>query len=760
MFATLTMADRMSMFDWLVVCIPLIAIILIGCKVQRYVNSVSGFLAAGRKAGRYLLAVADGTAGMGLISVCATFQMQYKTGFALSFWSNLATALSLVMLLTGFVTYRYRETRVLTMAELFEKRYSHGFRIYSGILAFISGLINYALFPAVGARFLMYYCNLPFSFAVCGIRFSTYGVIMAICLGVALYIVLTGGQLTTMVTDCCQGVFGYFAYTIIVIALLCIFSVEDVQEVILARPAGMSFMNPFNVDKFTSFNLLYIFIGMFGAIYSRNCWLGSQAYMSSASSPHEQKMAGVLGSWRSGFQGLALSFLVIAAYTYMNSTHYEKQRAVVETEMAEMLSEEFPYTQEMADYAAQFPEGKISADDVSATAIKINGVERQRAAIESQMLVPVVLRHILPIGVMGVFCAIMIFLMVSTDTTYLHSWGTILAQDIVIPVYNKPVRTRTQILLLRAAIVFVAVFAWFFSFYFSQGDYILQFFALTGTIYLGGAGSCVLGALYWKKGTSAGAYTAMTLGLFFAILGFVLDQKWATWIYPMLHESMPEILETFRKTLESLGNSLFFVNWETAPEAFSRKFPITGQEFWFVSMIAALGGYIIVSLFTCKQDYDLDKLLNRGKYNLEHFVADDAESKAEAQEAEAEEKAGKKKFNWKEKLLGFTPEYTKGDRILAISVLAWSGWSFLFFVVEAIWNLIPGCRWSEIVWFKIWEYYNIPVSLLIAFVTTIWFTWGSVDNLKKLFKGLKEDYDNAKAGKLPTTDEDNGQVKH
>ena len=161
--------------DWLIVVIPLAAIVFIGFFAEHYVRNVSDFLAAGRRAGRYLLAVADGTAGMGLISVVAIFEQKYRAGYGLDFWNNLSLLVGLAMTLTGFVTYRFRETRAMTMPEFFQRRYSRGFRILAGILAFVSGLINYALFPAVGARFLIYYCGLPLSLNIFGLQVSSYG---------------------------------------------------------------------------------------------------------------------------------------------------------------------------------------------------------------------------------------------------------------------------------------------------------------------------------------------------------------------------------------------------------------------------------------------------------------------------------------------------------------------------------------------------------------------------------------------------------
>ena len=252
------MRPPMMWLDWGIVALPLIAVVVIGFIAEHYVRSVSDFLAAGRRAGRYLLTVSEGTAGMGLISVVAMFEQKYKAGYGLDFWSGLTSLIYLAMTLTGFVTYRFRETRAMTMPEFFQKRYSRGFRILAGLLAFISGVINYALFPAVGGRFLIYYCGLPFSLHLFGLEISTYGLVMALALAVALAIVLAGGQLTTMITDCCQGIFAYFGYAVITITLLSIFSAQDMTSAVLSRPEGESFFNPFNIGHLSDFNILFV----------------------------------------------------------------------------------------------------------------------------------------------------------------------------------------------------------------------------------------------------------------------------------------------------------------------------------------------------------------------------------------------------------------------------------------------------------------------------------------------------------------------
>ncbi|NLF15991.1 MAG: sodium:proline symporter [Lentisphaerae bacterium] len=674
----------MIWIDWMIVLIPLLAVIWIGVKTQSYMTGVSDFLAAGRVAGRYVVAVAAAEAGLGLISVVALFEMYYKSGFAVSFWSGIATPVGLLMTLTGFAIYRFRETRAMTMAQFFEARYSKPFRVFAGTLAWISGVVNYALFPAVGGRFLVYYCQFPDTVSVLGLPISTYGLVMALALIAALIIVVLGGQITTMVTDCVQGIFSYFAYAVLVIFVISYFRFDQFKDAFMTRGPGESFLDPFDTGKLTEFNILYVAIGILSSVYNRISWQGSQAYSCAAASPHEQKMGGVLGTWRGGFTTLMITLLALGAYTYLNHPDFASGAAEVRQELTTRINFDAKATTE---------------------------------TIRTQMQVPIALRHILPVGVTGLFCALMIFLMVSTDTTYLHSWGSILVQDMILPLRRKPFTPTQQILLLRLSIIGVAVFAWFFSFYFGQVTFILMFFAMTGAIWLGGAGAVIIGGLYWKKGTSAGAWCAMTSGSLLGLGGFLCQKFWSDPIYPWLEQHAPDALAGMKNSLEGLGARLPFTNWVVGPD----KFPLSGQEVYLITMLVAVTFYVVVSLLTCREDFNLDRMLHRGEYARE--------------DKEREMALAIRLRSWKQVLIGIDAQYTRGDRILAWSVFIWTMYNFAMFLVIIVWNLFI-FRWPREFWFSWWKWYTIPQSFLIGAVTTVWFTIGGTRDLMRLFQRL------------------------
>ena len=210
--------------DYAVVLIPFTVVLLISWHTRRYMRSVADFMSASRCGGRYLLATAVGEAGMGAISAVAVFEYTYKAGFAMSWWQMISFPVGLLITLTGFAIYRYRETRAMTLAQFFEIRYSRNFRVFAGIMALVSGVLNYGIFPAVGARFFVNYCGLPQSLPLLGTSVPTFAVLMFVFLGFALFLTLMGGQLTIMVSDTLQGLIAGVFYLVVIAALLYLFS--------------------------------------------------------------------------------------------------------------------------------------------------------------------------------------------------------------------------------------------------------------------------------------------------------------------------------------------------------------------------------------------------------------------------------------------------------------------------------------------------------------------------------------------------------
>jgi len=233
---------------------------------------------------------------------------------------------SMFLTLVGYCVYRFRESRAMTMGQFLEMRYSRAFRIVTGSLQALSGVLNYAIFPAVSARFLIYFCDLPLSIHFLGLEFPTFGVVMALFLSLALIIVCLGGQITIMVTDCIQGILSYPFYGIVCGYLIFKYSYYgDMVPTMLDRPAGESFVNPFDIAKLRDFNIFYVIVGVLNSTLNRMSWSGTQGYNAAAINAHEQQMGGVLGTWRVGFAMLMFALLAGAAYAYLNSPKYEAE---------------------------------------------------------------------------------------------------------------------------------------------------------------------------------------------------------------------------------------------------------------------------------------------------------------------------------------------------------------------------------------------------------------------------------------------------
>jgi SSS family solute:Na+ symporter len=625
----------LSLLDWSIVIVTFSLMVYGVVFSKKFMRGVADFLAAGRTAGRYIISVAMGMAMLGAISVVGEFQLFYKSGFCMKWWELSMAMAILIVTVSGWIVYRFRQTRALTMAQFFEMRYSRNFRVFSGILAWISGIINFGIFPAVGARFFIYYTGLPTSFPIFGVEISTYIMMMIFLLCIALFFVFAGGQIAVIVADFIQGVFTNAVFIILILFFFFTLDWSQIFEALLSaqETPNASLINPFKTSQVDDFNFWYFIIGLIGFVYNFMSWQGQQAYNASAKSAHEAKMAQVLGNWRNYPRNLFLVFIPVVAITVMNHADFlpisEKVNAILNT---------------------------------------VDSTE-----IQTQIRVPLVLRFLLPTGLLGAFAAVMLSAFISTHDTYLHSWGSIFIQDVIMPFRKKPFPPQQHIKILRISIIGVAVFIFFFSLLFKQSQNIYLFFAVTGAIFVGGAGSVIIGGLYWKQGTTAAAWSAMISGSSIAIMGTILTS---------LYED----------------------------------FPINGQWFWLLSMAGASLVYVIVSLVDRKNDFNMDKLLHRGKYAIEGEmkVIDEVPAKG-----------------WK--VLGMGKEFTKGDKFIYIVSYAWIFSWTLIFIIGTIYSLSHDVPDSN--WLSYWKYYVIVYALVSA-VVVIWFTIGGMVDMKSMFKQL------------------------
>src|SRR3954454_20979835 len=159
----------MSQLDWILTALPLALILAIALYTRRFLKSVADFLAGGRCAGRYLIANAFGESASGVANTLSKFEMFMVPGFTLAFWSALSLPVQLLVAVSGFVVYRYRQTRALTLAQFLEMRYSRHFRLFMGVLAFIAAILTYGILPAVSSRFFVYFMDLPHTVSVAGL---------------------------------------------------------------------------------------------------------------------------------------------------------------------------------------------------------------------------------------------------------------------------------------------------------------------------------------------------------------------------------------------------------------------------------------------------------------------------------------------------------------------------------------------------------------------------------------------------------------
>jgi SSS family solute:Na+ symporter len=220
--------------------------------------------------------------------------------------------------------------------------------------------------------------------------------------------------------------------------------------------------------------------------------------------------------------------------------------------------------------------------------------------------------------------------------------------------------------------------------------------------------------LYWKKGTTAGAWSGVIIGSSLAFTGIIVP--WWVGKFP------DQVKSVIAGTPHFVGVAI-------------NNFP-NGIQMKSIAEASAIVVYVVVSLLTCRKDHDMDKLLHRGKY----AVASDQELKV-----------AKKKRTGMARLLDFSDDFTFWDKVVAGGVFFWSMAWLTMVIGGSTWNLTSKSPWSAATWANFWFVAGVLVPLGIGLFTLVWFSIGGTMDLIYFFRKLST---------MRRDSTDDGMVRH
>ena len=735
----------MNWIDILIVVIPVCFVMYMGWYTRRYVRSVADFLAAGRICGRYVLSVADVARVLGVITLLSYVEVHYKTGFAMAFWSNITLPLTMLISLTGYCTYRFRETKSMSLGQFLEMRYNRTLRIFGSGLRSMADMLANMICPALAARFFIYFFDLPHYVEIGTLRLPTMILVVIVVLTLAISLIWMGGTLALVITDTIQGLFCYPMIVIFIIFILVNFSwSKEIIPVMTDRVDGESFLNPYDVKQLRDFNAFSVVVGVLSVILNHASWIGAGA-SNAARSPHEQKMAGMLGAWRNTSQSVFYVLIAVMILTIFNHIDWRDMGrtckvAVSRKAVAELVSDaKLRAELDRRIQAIPLNEHRIGVDEPLSQKKNLDtpyletvhqgmleGMAeadahhtfQQFRTLYHQLMLPITMRHMLPHGLMGAFCLLIILMMVSTDDSRIYSAALTFSQDVILPFFRNGLSPKAHFLMLRLAAVGVGVVFLFGSVFMSQLDYINLFMQIMTSLWLGGAGPVMVFGLYSRFGTSAGAFASLFVGMGSSLFGILVQRNWANHVYPFLNaRGWTDGLGNFLSAVSSPFNP--WIAWNMNPV----KCPVNSYEFYFMALVLGLVAYCVVSLITFKEPFNLDRMLHRGKYS--------------------EDGKPTPRMDWSlrnvfSKIIGISPEYTFGDRLIAWGIFSYSFIYrfFLFFICVVIWNAIS--PWPKAWWSIYFMLEALIIPGIIAAISSVWFSIGGIHDLRRLFHDLRE----------------------
>ena len=456
----------MPHFDWAVdgsiVGLYLLATVVAGLAVRRYVRRVDDFLVAGREMDVNLGIASLAATEFGIVTCVYTAQAGYRYGFAGATPGLLQAVAMLVIGLTGFCVQPLRDAGVRTIPELLEKKFGTGVRSAAGLVILLGGLLNMGLFLRIGGEFLV---------VVTGFDPKYLELAMTGLLVLVLVYTVLGGMLSVLVTDWLQFVVmsaGILAVTILIFSRIGWSTLSGT----VASHHGAGGFNPIaNPDMGWSYLLF-------------------QSCLQVAATLTWQPVIARLLAARDAKTGRSV---------YVRTSFFFACRFVL------------PGLWGIAALATLAPDA-------------LKSLPAEIAADPSKVAMPAFLAGFVPTGMMGLLVAAMLAADMSTDSSYMLTWGSVVYNDLLAPFRKTAWSEKRGLRWNRTIVAAIGVFLLFYGLWYPLRGDLWTYFAVTGTIYLSSMSVLLVASCYWKRANAWGATAAIAVGALFPAGYLVIEQ--------------------------------------------------------------------------------------------------------------------------------------------------------------------------------------------------------------------------------------------
>jgi len=508
-----------TLLDGSIVGAYLLVTMIAGVMVRKYVGKVEDFLVAGREMDVYLGIASLAATEFGIVTCMYTAQNGFTKGFAGAIPGVLTFLAMFLVGYTGFCVKPLRDSGVMTIPELFEKKYGPRVRWASGVVIVLGGLLNMGVFLRTGGEFLV---------NVSGMNPNYLELMMtALLVGVAVYTIL-GGMLSVLVTDFLQ--FIVMSAGLIVVTFLIL---DKVGLNTLVNTVQTNYgEGGFNPLKNASMGWSYV---IFNALLNTAAVLTWQTQIARVLAAKDTATGRKVYTGTSFF--FVARFLIpgiwgIAALAVMGWVPLQVLTDAENAQLSPVVREKIasshaPSALTIApteEAYAKLPNDKQKYTLTPTEADAIPPKIREKLDKVSLNAMPLFLSTFVPIGLMGLLIAAMLAADMSTDSSYMLTWGSVIYNDIMAPFRKGKWSEKKGLFWNRTIIAIIGVFLLIYGLWYKLEGDLWTYLGITGSIYLSSMSILLIACCYWQRANSWGAAAAIFFGALVPALTLILQK--------------------------------------------------------------------------------------------------------------------------------------------------------------------------------------------------------------------------------------------